>query len=83
MSVYQDRSLLARQIAEKRKLLREIYGGMMSPAQLDREIGRKRKGAGEAWARMVGLEYVMVSKSRRGYETDKVAEALVRRRVPA
>ena len=79
MSSISEKSLLGKQIAEKRKILREIYGGVMTPAQLDRELGRS-KGGGNIWARMVGLECIMVSEKRRGYETDRVAEEIVRGR---
>ena len=80
MTSIPGKSILGKQIAEKRRILRELYGGVMTPAQLDRELGRS-KGGGTAWARMVGVEAIPLSPRRRGYETDLVAEAMVRRRV--
>lgn len=79
MNSISEKSLLGKKIAEKRKLLRDLYGGIMTPSQLDRELGRS-KGAGTAWARMVGLEAIPLSPRRKGYETDLVAEAMVRGR---
>lgn len=74
---------MARQIAEKRKTLRDIYGGMMSLTDLSRELGFKRPDGALKWIRMVGLESVMVSDTRKGYETDRVAAEIVKRRLPA
>lgn len=82
MDIVAEKSLLGKQIAEKRRALRDIYGGMMSPTDLDRELGFKTRGHGESWAASVGIEYVPVSAARRGYETDRVAEEIVKRRVP-
>lgn len=75
------KSLLGKQIAQKKRELREIYGGVMSPADLDRELGFRSRGGGVAWAQMVGVEAIMVSPKRKGYETDLVAEKIVRSRM--
>ena len=75
-----EKSILGKQIAEKRYLLRKLYGGVMSSADLDRELGYKSKGRGAAWAKMVGVEPIQISPKRRGYETDEVAAAIVRGR---
>lgn len=83
VSVYQQRAKIAIQIAEKRKALRQIYGGMMSPTDLDRELGFKHRGGGTRWAAMMGIEPIMRSEKRKAYETDRVAEAIVRGRLPA
>lgn len=80
MSSISEKSLLGKQIAEKRKILRGLYGGVMTPTDLDRELGFKSKGGGSNWAKMVGVESIMVSPKRRGYETDRVAEEIVRGR---
>ena len=53
----------------------------MSPADLDRELGFRSRGGGVAWAQMVGVEAIMVSPKRKGYETDLVAEKIVRSRM--
>ena len=81
MSSISEKSLLGKQIAEKRKILRGLYGGVMTPTDLDRELGFKSKGGGARWAQMVGVESVQVSPKRRGYETDRVAEEIVRGRM--
>lgn len=60
MDIVAEKSLLGKQIAEKRRALRDIYGGMMSPTDLDRELGFKTRGHGESWAASVGIEYVPV-----------------------
>lgn len=80
MSIISEKSVLGKEIAEKRRRLRELYGGMMTPRELDRELGRS-KGGGTVWARMVGLEAIMVSPKRRSYETDRVAEEIVKGRM--
>ena len=67
MSSIPEKSRLGKDIAEKRRTLRQIYGGMMTPRELDRELGRS-KGGGTVWAQMVGLEAVMVSPKRRAYD---------------
>lgn len=83
MELYNTKSQLGKQIAEKRRVLRELYGGMMSLSDLSRELGYKKPDGAAPWVRMVGLEAVMVSPKRRAYETDRVAAEIVRRRMPA
>lgn len=61
-------------IAEKRKLLREIYGGMMTLTDVARELGRDRSVA-RAWVRSLGLG-TQIGK-RVYYETDEIAKAIV------
>lgn len=80
MSSIPEKSRLGKDIAEKRRILRQLYGGMMTPLDIDRELGRS-KGGGTVWAQMVGLEAVMVSPKRKAYETDRVAEKIVRGRM--
>ena len=80
MNIISEKSVLGKEIAEKRRTLRTIYGGIMSPTELDRELGRSR-GGGIAWARMVGLEAIQVSPKRIGFETDRVAEEIVKGRM--
>lgn len=64
-------------IAEKRKLLREIYGGMMTLTDVARELGRDRSVA-RAWVRELGLG-TQIGK-RVYYETDEIAKAIVQGR---
>ena len=61
-------------IAEKRKLLREIYGGMMTLTDVARELGRDRSVA-RVWVRELGLG-TQIGK-RVYYETDEIAKAIV------
>lgn len=83
MELYNTKSQLGKQIAEKRRVLRELYGGMMTLTDLSRELGYKRPDGAANWVKMVGLEAVMVSPKRKSYETDRVAAEIVRRRMPA
>ena len=61
-------------IDEKRKLLRGIYGGMMSLTDVARELSVTRDVA-RAWVRERSLG-VQIGKRVR-YETDEVAKAIV------
>ena len=42
MELYNTKSQLGKQIAEKRRVLRELYGGMMTLTDLSRELGYHR-----------------------------------------
>lgn len=64
-------------IAEKRKIMREIYGGMMTLTDVARELGRNRDVA-RAWVRELGLG-IQIGK-RVYYETDEIAKAIVQGR---
>lgn len=64
-------------IAEKRKVLREIYGGMMTLTDVANELGRSRDVA-RAWVRELGLGVQI--KKRVYYETDEIAKAIVQAR---
>lgn len=64
-------------IAEKRKILRELYGGMMTLADVARELGRTREVA-RTWVRSLGLG-TQIGK-RVYYETDEIAKAIVQGR---
>lgn len=64
-------------IAEKRKIMREIYGGMMSLTDVAHELGRTREVA-RAWVRSLGLG-ARIGK-RVYYETDEIAKAIVQAR---
>lgn len=63
-------------IREKRQILRDIYGGMMSIADLTKELGYKSPKSARAWLATVGVEAVKVGGGIR-YETDQVAKAIV------
>lgn len=64
-------------IAEKRKIMREIYGGMMTLTDVARELGRTREVA-RVWVRSLGLG-TQIGK-RVYYETDEIAKAIVQGR---
>lgn len=64
-------------IAEKRKIMRELYGGMMTLTDVAHELGRTRDVA-RAWVRGLGLG-TQIGK-RVYYETDEVAKAIVQAR---
>ena len=64
-------------IAEKRKILREIYGGMMTLTDVAKELSVTRSVA-RAWVRELGLGS-QIGK-RIYYETDEIAKAIVQGR---
>lgn len=69
-SIYND-------IREKRTILREIYGGMMSLSDLSRELGMKPDAA-RAWASEQGIGNIIGNRIK--YETDMVAKIIVQQR---
>ena len=68
-------SALDNEIAAKRRILRPIYGGMMSLTDLAHELGVKDKRTARAWAQRMGIGN-QVGRCIR-YETDQVAKAIV------
>lgn len=66
----------SRAIAEKRRILREEYGGMLTLQQLTRELGYSCPKAARAWVRNHALEGVKMGTTVR-YETDVVAKVIV------
>ena len=74
-------SVLNRAIAEKRRLMYERYGGIMSPTEVAKELGYHPKpSAGDRWAEEHEIPAVRLGPRKRGYETDLVAKAIVHRR---
>ena len=65
-------------IAEKRKILREIYGGMMTLTDVAKELGNRDRSVARAWVRELGLG-TQIGK-RVYYETDEIAKAIVQGR---
>lgn len=65
------------QIREKRLIMREVYGGLMTLTDLSHELGMNRDKARQ-WGRehMVGVQI----GSRIKYDTDEVAKIIVQRR---
>lgn len=70
-------SSLQSEIREKRTILRGIYGGMMSLADLGRELGMKPEAA-RVWAQEKGIGNMV--RSRLKIETDEVAKIIVMER---
>lgn len=64
-------------IAEKRKILRELYGGMMTLTDVAKELSVTR-GVAREWVRSKGLG-AQIGK-RVYYETDEIAKAIVQAR---
>ena len=74
-------SVLNRAIAEKRRLMYERYGGIMSPTDVAKELGYFPKpSVGDRWAEEHEIPAVRLGPRKRGYETDLVAKAIVHRR---
>ena len=63
-------------VKEKRDILRELYGGMMTVADLTVELGYKNRKYTKEWIAQVALPGTMVG-SRISYDTDLVARTLV------
>lgn len=64
------------EIAEKRKILRDLYGGMMTLENIREELGYKSRDAARAAAAELGIEPTKIGKMKK-YETDIVAKRLV------
>ena len=66
------------EIKEKRTILRELYGGMMSLRDLSQELGTKSKDATRNAVQDMGLPATQVGRMKK-YDTDEVAKLLVER----
>lgn len=74
-------SALGRAIAEKRRLMYERHGGIMSPTDVAREAGYYPKPSqGDKWAAEHDIPAIRMGPRKRGYETDLVAKAIVQGR---
>ena len=67
------------EIREKRKILRELYGGMMTSQQLMGELGIKSKDTLRRAAQEMRIPVTLVA-GRNRYDTDEVAKRLVQLR---
>lgn len=63
-------------IREKRGILREVYGGMMTVADLARELGYSDRKSARRAAEEMGLQATRIGRLKR-YDTDLVAKALI------
>ena len=68
-------TMLTNEIAEKRRIMRGIYVGMMTLAQLTRELGLKDTRAAKAWAIANGIGNQIGRNIK--YDTDTVAKTIV------
>lgn len=68
-------STIHNEIAEKRRTMRGIYGGMMTLVDLTRELGLKDPRAAKAWAAEHNIGNQIGRRVR--YDTDTVAKILV------
>ncbi|MCD8376771.1 MAG: hypothetical protein LUD69_07485 [Oscillospiraceae bacterium] len=68
-----------REIAEKRRILRQEYGGLMTVSELGREVGYKDSRDARRWAQEVGLEPVQMGRKVK-YDVDQLAKIIVMRR---
>ena len=68
-------SAIYNEIAEKRRTLRSLYGGMMSLTDLTRELGLKDSRVAKAWAVANGIGNQIGGHVR--FETDCVAKVIV------
>lgn len=67
------------EIREKRKILRELYGGMMTSQQLMGELGIKSQGTLRRAVQEMSIPVTVVA-GRNRYDTDEVAKRLVQLR---
>lgn len=73
-------SKLSEDIREKRRIMREIYGGMMTLEDVRTELGYGSPRSARKWIRECGLDGTRVSTGARvsvRYETDLVAKKIV------
>ena len=74
-------------IAEKRRILRAEYGGLMSLKNLTHELGLRDTRAAKRWAAEHGLRYVLMlkqgGKAAPRFDTDALAKILVSEMRPA
>ena len=76
LSVYHEKAAISSAIAEKRKMLRSLYGGMMSVTDLMDEFGYKSEESAKRAIRDMGVEPTKIGRSKK-YDTDTVARRLV------
>ena len=68
-------SAVYNEIAEKRRTLRGLYGGMMNLTDLTRELGLKDTRVAKAWAAQHGIGNQIGRYVK--FDTDMVAKAIV------
>ena len=74
-------SAMGREVAEKRRLMYERHGVVMSPTDVAREAGYFARAVnGDRLAEEHGIPAIRMGPRKGGYETDLVAKAIVQSR---
>lgn len=76
MGVYHKNSAIASEVREKRNILRDRYGGMMTLVDLMTELGYKSEKSAMRAAIEMGLPQTKIGRSKK-FDTDTVARRLV------
>lgn len=76
MSVYQKPTALASEIREKRGILRDRYGGMMTLEDVKTELGFNSRTSALRAIRELNIPATQIGRSKK-YDTDSVARRLV------
>lgn len=76
MPVYHKSTAIANEIREKRNILRDRYGGMMTMVDLMTELGYKSEKSAMRAAAEMELPQTKVGRSKK-FDTDTVARRLV------
>ena len=76
MGVYHKNSAIASEVREKRNILRDRYGGMMTLVDLMEELGYKSEKSAMRAALEMSLPQTKVGRSKK-FDTDTVARRLV------
>lgn len=76
MGAYHKNSAIASEVREKRNILRDRYGGMMTLVDLMTELGYKSEKSAMRAALEMNLPQTKVGRSKK-FDTDTVARRLV------
>ena len=76
MAVYQNKSAIARDVSEKRGILRDRYGGLMTLNNLMEELGYDCPASARRAVEAMDIPATKIGKSKK-YDTDIVARRLV------
>lgn len=76
MGAYHKNSSIASEVREKRNILRDRYGGMMTLVDLMEELGYKSEKSAMRAALEMNLPQTKVGRSKK-FDTDTVARRLV------
>lgn len=76
MAVYHNNARIASEIREKRTILRDRYGGMMTLEELREELGYRPRTSARQAAQELGILPTQIGRMKK-YDTDQVAKRLV------